>query len=378
MTRTVRLGWETRLDQLTLAVNIAILGVGLILVGAFGLAGAVGDVLLIVLGALLCLFDGLRLLGWRSLLWPRTLTAGPDGVADDSKKGHGFGVTWSGITALGVCDDRSADDSRGLVLVVYPSAGADPATFGPGLVSLSGDGAGPLVARLPRRRGVVAALRAAAPDIWPRAEREPWAVLLTAPGMDTEIVPPRAEPAVTVNVSRRLARQGLVGAVLAAFFGVSAMVAAFGGGPAPTGQRIAVAAVGAPFVLIALALVLGGPVMIRRRRIRLDSRGFTWDDPTEESFTVAWPDLSAVSIETRVYQTRSTGDRHGVRVILEPKAADFGTRYPTMAKFADGPRYVIPLGDQPRAAQTIAAAIERLAPGIWRGTRTEQRSIGLT
>lgn len=384
MTRSVRLGWEARLDQVTVAVDVAIVGIGLVLVGVFGLVGAVGDVVLVVLGVLLCLFDGLRLLGWRTLLWPRTFAVGPGGVADDGKKGHGFRLAWADVAALGVYDDPSGERSRGLLLVVYPSAAADPAAFAPGLAHVPGDAGdtadavGPLVARLPRRAGVVAALRAGAPEGWGRAERAPWAVLLTAPGVVEEIAPPRVEPVVTVDVGRRLARQGVVGAVLAAFFGVSAMVAAFGGGPAPAGQRIAVAAVGAPFVLVAVALVLGGPVMVRRRRILLDSHTFTWDDPSEDSFTAAWADLAAVFVEMHVVHNVNTGDRYGVRVVLEPKGADFTTRHPTMARFAAGDRYVVPLGDQPRAARAIAAAVERLAPGVWRGVRTDQRRFGLT
>jgi len=363
MARRVRLGWESRLDQLTLAVNLAIAGIGLILVGAFGLLGIVGGIGTIIVGTLVCLVDGLRLLGWRSLLWPRVLTVGPDGVVDGSRKGHGFHIAWSDVTALGVYDDPAADARRGLLVVLYPSDSADPDTFGPGLTWLSGGEAGTLVARLPRRPGVVAALRDAAPGDWRRVDRAPWAALLTAPGLAEEIPEPRVDPAVTVDVGRGLARQGVIGAVLAGFFGVSALYSAIGGVHESVGGRIAVAAVGTPFLLIALALVLSGPVLVRNRRVIMDRTTFTWDDPGEESFSYAWDDLAAVSIEDHVIHNPKSGDRHAVRVILEPKS---------------GPQRVLRIGDQPRVAQSIAEAAARLAPQIWRGTRTEQRRLGLT
>ena len=48
MARTVRLGWETRIDQLTLAGTLAIAGIGLVVGGAW--LGGVFGVVLIVLG----------------------------------------------------------------------------------------------------------------------------------------------------------------------------------------------------------------------------------------------------------------------------------------------------------------------------------------
>lgn len=378
MVRTVRLGWETRLDQLTLAATLAIAGIGLVLAGVTGVLGTVGGILAIIVGIILCLVDALRLLGWRSLLGPRLLTAGPDGVTDGSRMGRGFHIAWTDLTALGVYDDPAAADPRGLLVVLYPSDSADPDTFGPGVTWLSGPAAGTLVARLPRRSGVVAALRDAMPDTWRREDRAPWSLLLTGPGLAEAIPAPRPEPAVTVDVGRGLARQGVMGALVAAFFGVSAMYAAFGGGPEPTGYRITVALVGAPFLLVAVALVLSGPVVVRKRRIILDDTTFTWDDPTEESFTVAWDDLAAVSLEDHVIRNPRSGDRHAVRVVLEPDGAHFAEHHRGMARFARDGKYVIPLGDQPRVGQAVAAAAERLAPGTWRGMRTDVRRFGLT
>ena len=80
-----------KLDQLTVAIDLALLGVGLILTGALvpwhGWLAHTFGILLIVIGAILCLVDGLRLLGWRSLLWPRSLVLDAQGISDDTKKG---------------------------------------------------------------------------------------------------------------------------------------------------------------------------------------------------------------------------------------------------------------------------------------------------
>jgi hypothetical protein len=86
-----------KLDQLTVAIDLALLGVGLILTGVLvpwhGRLAHTFGIFLIVIGAILCLVDGLRLLGWRTLFWPRSLRLDAAGISDDTRRVLGFGST---------------------------------------------------------------------------------------------------------------------------------------------------------------------------------------------------------------------------------------------------------------------------------------------
>lgn len=375
MTR-IRLGWETQLDQLTLAIDLALLGVGLILTGALvpwhGRIAQTFGILLIVVGAILCLVDGLRLLGWRSLLWPRSLRLDEKGISDDTKKGRGFRIDWTDLKALGVIDDRARP---GLLLVFFPQQRRHDlhlyAGFGP---------AGwpqPLAAPIPRRTGVVEAILDGKRD-WQQHQGDGWAALIAAPGERIEIpAPPAAPEQQRIDVSTEIAWQGLAGGTLAAFFGVVAYLTAFGviGG---TGSRTAFLVIGTPFVLIGLATLLSIPVVVRRRWVVIDQEAFTWADPTETSFTVSWQELAGVSVEL-VTVPSATLSRHSVHVYLTPADADFAERHPEMKLFAKDGRYVLELGDVAGPARAIAAACQSSAPsGIWQGIAERTGTLGIS
>ena len=376
MTR-IRLDCETRLDQLTLAIDLALLGVGLILTGALvpwhgWLAHTVG-ILLLVAGAILCLVDGLRLLGWRSLLWPRSLRVDEKGVSDDTKKGRGFRIDWTDLKALGVIDDPARP---GLLLVFFPQQRRHDlhlyAGFGP---------AGwpqPLVAPIPRRTGVAEAIRDGKPGDWQQHDSDGWAGLVAAPGERVEIpAPPVAPQQQRIDVSTEIAWQALAGGILAAFFGVVAYLAAFGviGG---TGSRPAFLVVGTPFLLIGLATLLSIPVVVRRRWVVIDQETFTWADPAETSFAVSWQELAGVSVDL-VTVPSATLSRHTVHVYLTPADADFAERHPEMKLFAKDGRYALELGDVAGPARAIAAACQEAAPsGIWQGIAERTGTLGIS
>jgi len=345
----IRLGWETQLDQLTLAIDLALLGVGLILAGALvhwhGWLAQTFGILLIVVGAIFCLVDGLRLLGWRSLLWPRSLLLDETGISDDSKKGRGFRFDWTDLEAVGVIEDR---------LVFFPQ-------------QRSYD--------LARREGVVEAVLNSKPADWQQQRSSGWSALITAPGAPVP-TPPPAPRQQRIDVATAIAWQALIGGALAAFFGVSAYLAAFGV-IGSTGSRTAFLAIGTPFALIGLATLLSIPVAVRRRWVVIDQETFTWADPTETSFTVGWKELTGVSLDL-VTVPSATLSRHSVHVYLTPADAAFAQRHPEMRLFAKDGRYVLELGDVPGPARAIAAACQDAAPsGIWQGIAERTGTLGI-
>jgi hypothetical protein len=332
MVTKIRLGWETRLDQLNLTVSAALAGVGLIVLGAF--ADGFGGVLLIILGSLISVVVMVRLNGWRSLLWPRNLTVGPDGIADDTKKGTAFHVRWPDLVAVGVITEPDA------ITLVF--------TFRKAVRRY----------RVPPRAGILPAIRQAA----------------TCPV--SELPPPEGDR-VIIDIGRSQGAQGIVGGFLAGFFGVIALVAAFDPS-APTAGRVIAGIIGTPLTLIALGTLLGLPALVRKRRIVVDGGAFTWDDPTEQSFTVAWDALAGISVDTTVVTNMKSGDRSSVHVVFTPPGPDFADHHRDMAKFQAGDGYVLPLGPQNDNGVRVADAISHFAPGVWRGLNAQRGRFGIT
>jgi hypothetical protein len=330
MVTKIRLGWETRLDQLTLTFDFALIGVGLIVLGSF-----VGSVLLIIAGSLVSLVILIRLNGWRTLIWPRNLTIGPDGIADDTKKRTAFHVRWPDLTAVGVITEP---DGMTLVFSLRKATRQY---------------------RIPRRPEVLPALRKVA----------------TCPV--NELPPPPVGNRVTIEVGKRLAAQTIVGAAVAALFGYAGLGGALDSG-GPTWARIVAGLVGTPLALIVLTTVLSLPVTLRKRQIVIDETSFTWFDPTEQSFTVTWDALSGLGVDTTVVKNMKSGNRYSVHVLLRPGGPDFAETHREMAKFVDDDHYDLPLGPLPDVGARVAEAVSRLAPAVWLGTNEHRGRFGIT
>lgn len=333
MATKIRLGWETQIDQLTLAIDFTIVGVGLIVLGAY--LGGAGGVMVIVLGTLITIVAVVRFHGWRSLLWPRNLTVGPDGIADDTKKSTPFDVKWTDLASVGVITERDR------ITLVFTLKNATR-TY-----------------RIPRKAGVLPALREAA----------------TCPV--TELPPPPDVDRVVVNVGARQGWFGVVGGALAGFFGVSGLIAAFDS-HYTTGARIMAGIIGTPLALIGLAVLLSLPVLLRKRLVVVDATAFTWDDPSEQSFTVPWTDLAGAAIDSTVVRNMNSGNRYSVHIVLLPHGSDFAENHREMRKFAKDDRYVIPLGDAAADGARIGDAIRRFAPDVWRGASEKRGRFGIT
>lgn len=348
MTR-IRLARQARLDQLAIAIDVVVVGTGLVLLGALTDWSGWLTVPMIVIGVLFLLVAALRLQGWRSLVWSRDLVVDAEGVRCESRKGDGFAVRWADLAAVGVHSDDDVDVRFGLTLVVYPKA-AGLAGSG-SLVPLHDNAA--LMTRIPRRAGVAAAIRDGAPNGWQRPASTGWDALVAAPEVAPRVIP---EPApgrpVVVNIGRTSARQGLVGGALAAFFGIVAFIGAFSSG-APAGMRVASAVVGVLFLLVAVVLAASVPMVARRRYAVLDPYAFLWSDPGGESVTLPWDTISSVT-------TKST--------VVRGSTVSYGRTLAHVVVHSKERNLDLALGAQQRSAERIAEAVQQFAPRVWRGT----------
>ncbi len=366
-----------RIDQLTLAIDLALLGLGLVLTGALvhwhGWPAHTFGILLIVIGAVLCLVDGVRLLGWRTLIWPRSLRLDEQGISDDTRKARGFRVDWADLKALGVIDDPARP---GLLLVFFPRTRRSDLTPYAGFAPA--DWPQPVASPLPRRTGVAEAIVAGKPANWQHHERGlGWAALIAGPGERTEAIPapPQATPQQRIEVGTQLAWQALIGGALAGLLGVLAYLAAFDVLSA-TGATATFLLIGTPFLLIGLATLLSIPVVVRRRWVVIDQEGLGWADPGGTSFAIGWHELASASLEIVSVPSASLS-RHSVQLQLTPlDDTGFAGRHPQLSG-KDG-HYVLQLGDVVGPAKAIAAACQKSAPaGVWQGVSERRGTLGL-
>ncbi|HEY4455624.1 MAG TPA: hypothetical protein VGN81_15035 [Pseudonocardiaceae bacterium] len=361
----IRLGWDTRADELQLEIDVLAIGIAALLVAAlvdFSGAGIVVKVLLYLVGGLFTLVGLVRAHGWRTLLAPRTLTTGPEILADNAMANRGFRHSWSTLRAVCVLVEEDAPRHYGTTLVIFPADGDVE------------------VRHVPRRPGIAEAVRDGAPSTWQRTTG-PWASLVTAPGTDPQTLAVPAtqdKDAVVVNIGRTTAWHGLVGGGLAALFGALAVVGAANGAATNGASNLVVALVGLPFCLIGLATAGSVLVLVRPRSIVLDRHGFTWDDPRVSSFVVAWRDLASLTVETATVHNPNSGDVHSVHVVLVPKDPRLLKQQPGLAKFAHEGRVVLPLADQPASAATIDQAAHAFAPDVRQESTERLRRFGVS
>lgn len=355
MTR-IRLGWESRLDQITVLVLFTVIGLGLVLLGAaMDWAGWL-TVPMIVVGALFILVILVRLNGWRSLWWPRDLVITGEGIAYDAKMRGTFRIAWADLAAVGVHSDNGVNERFGLTLVFFPrSADLGQRVLSPNLLRLPRNGA--LKVRLPRRAGLAEAIRAAAPGNWQRLP-SPWDALVAAPGVAPQVVPaPDPRPPVVVNVGKRTRWQALIGGALAVAASAAFLAIIFGQSQGGVGVKVLAGVLGIPFFLLALGLLLSVPMVARSRFFVLDGDSFTWDDPSGEPFMIGWPEITMVAVETSLsapapstWAAQRRLDNIIVRTRQEEKR--------------------VPVGTQPGTVEQLGNAVQQFAPNVWAGAQT--------
>lgn len=357
MTR-IRLGWEARIDQVTVLVLFAVIGVGLVFLGAGRDWPGWLTVPMIVIGILFLLIVLLRLSGWRSMWWPRDLVVSESAIAYEAKRGGAFQIPWSDLAAVGVHSDNGVDELYGLILVFFPkSANVADRVLSTKILRLPRNGA--LKVRLPRREGIVEAIRDTAPRDWQRVPATPWHTLVAAAGVAPQVVPaPDPRPPVVVNTGKRTRWQALIGGVLAVAASVGFLSIIFGQSQGGAGVKVFGAVLGIPFIVLAGALVMYAPMIARGRHVVVDADSFTWDDPSgDDSFMLGWPEITSVAVETSITRSGPTtwsGRRRLDNILVHTQK--------------DNKR--VSLGSQPASVEQIAAAVQQFSPQLWYGAKT--------
>lgn len=339
MTR-IRLGWESRLDQITLSIDLVVFGAGLVLLGALsGWSGWI-SVPLIVIGVVFLLVVLLRLQGWRSLRWRKDLVLEPERIVLETRTKAAFRIPWKDLAAVGVHSENTAKQQ---VLVLFRKTGGLPKRV-----------------RVPRGTQVVTALATTAPRDWPRVPPGPWDALVTAPGVDPRTIPvPDPRPAVVVPIGARNRRRGIVGGVLAAAITVGLLTVAFAAASTPATRVLAIVFT-MPFAVLALPLLLSAPMAARGRRFVIDAAGFELEDPNGEPFALPWNEIEAISTESAVVGANAVGTfnpgRELDRVLIT-------TRDRTL---------VVRLGSQFESLREVAAGVQEFAPSRWAGANVRR------
>ncbi|MTD58457.1 hypothetical protein [Amycolatopsis pithecellobii] len=360
MTR-IRLGWEARIDQITVAILFLVIGFGLVFLGAVLDWTGWLTVPMIVIGIPFLLVVLLRLSGWRSLWWPHDLVVSGETISYETKMGDAFTISWADLAAVGVHSDHGINERFGLILVFFPKSADFAAKLtSPKILRLPRNGT--FRVRIPRRAGITEAIAQAAPAAWQRVPATPWDALVAEPGVAPQVVPaPDTRPPAVVDVGRRTRWQAMVGEVVTVAASAGFLVIIFG-----QHESVAIRVIGAifgiPFTLVAVGLVLSVPMTARRRYFVLDADGFAWDDPHGEPFMFGWPEITSVSVETsmsRPAPTAWTARRRLDSIVVH-------TRKQHMR---------VPVGDQPATVEQLADAVQRFAPQLWSGqsTRTAGR-----
>ncbi|MBE1530261.1 hypothetical protein [Actinomadura algeriensis] len=184
--------------------------------------------------------------------------------------------------------------------------------------------------------------------------------------------PAPGEP-VTVDVADAQARQIVVGAAVAGFFGVVALVAAGTGNvTGGTGARVAAFALGAIFTLIGVLPLLMWRVAFRARSLVLDADGMRWDDPGGAPWTVRWAELAGVELVNPEPDAGTPKVAPPVRLVLTPASPDFRAAHPEMEHLAaetpagPGVVYRLPFGRAHRVVGPIDEGLGSFASGLYR------------
>jgi hypothetical protein len=211
--------------------------------------------------------------------------------------------------------------------------------------------------------------------------------------------PGYAGPPVVLDVGRTNARKAVIGATLAGVIGVVSLGAAlFGGVNGGVGAVLVVALLGVLFLILPIGLIVRRDKVFRPQLLVFEPAGLRWDDPRGAPWMVPWAELAAVSISKHSPQQvgseslsdklvgaasdKIAGERAHVRLDIFPADPGFAGRHPEMAHLWERQGvqngYRLPLGSNVKFIPTIAAAMGRFAPHVFRGVNATEGFMGLS
>jgi hypothetical protein len=204
---------------------------------------------------------------------------------------------------------------------------------------------------------------------------------------------------VVIDVGTTNARKAIIGATVAGALGLPAVGAViFGGVDGGAGPVVLVLVIGLLFLSMPIALIVRRDKVFRPQHLVFEPAGLRWDDPKGAPWAVPWSELAAVSISKHSPQQvgpesisdklvgaasdKIAGERAHVRLDFYPADPGFAGRHPELAHLWErqGVRngYRLPLGSNVKFIPTIAAAMARFAPRVYRGVNATEGIMGLS
>jgi hypothetical protein len=204
---------------------------------------------------------------------------------------------------------------------------------------------------------------------------------------------------VVVDVGKTNGRKVIIGATVAGALGLTAVISGIAGavdGGAGVGAVVII--IGVLLLILPVATIARRQKVFRPQHLVFEANGVRWDDPRGAPWAVPWSELAAVviskhspkqvgseSLQDKLVGAASdkiAGERAHVRLDLYPADPAFAGRHPEMAHLWErqGLRngYRLPLGSNVKFIPTIAGAMGRFAPGIYRGVNATEGFMGLT
>lgn len=208
-----------------------------------------------------------------------------------------------------------------------------------------------------------------------------------------------AGPPVVIDVGKTNARKAVIGASVAGAVGLFAIgCAAFGAIDGGAGATVIALVIGLLFLILPLGLILRRDKIFRPQLLVFEPAGLRWHDPKGAPWLAPWSELAAVSISKHSPQQvgpesisdklsgaaadKIVGERAHVRLDIYPADPTFAGRHPEMAHLWERQGvqngYRLPLGGNVQFIPTIAAAMGRFAPHIYRGVNATEGFMGLS
>jgi hypothetical protein len=212
-------------------------------------------------------------------------------------------------------------------------------------------------------------------------------------------VPRFSGPPVVIDVGTTNARKAVIGATVAGALGLLAVGSAiFGAVDGGAGGAVVAAIIGLLLLVLPVGLIVRRDKVFRPQVLVFEAAGLRWDDPKGAPWAIAWGELAAVSISKHspaqvgpeslsdklvsATSDKLVGERAHVRLDFYPADPGFAHRHPEIAHLwqRQGVQngYRLPLGSNVKFIPTIAAAMGRFAPHIYRGVNATEGFMGLS
>lgn len=206
-------------------------------------------------------------------------------------------------------------------------------------------------------------------------------------------------PPVVIDVGKTNGRKVIIGATVAGGLGLTALISGIMGavdGGAGVGAVVII--IGLLLLILPIATFARREKVFRPQRLVFEANGVRWVDPHGAPWAVPWTELAAVVISKHSPQQvgseslqdklvgaasdKIAGERAHVRLDLYPADPAFAGRHPEMAHLWERQGvhngYRLPLGSNVQFIPTMAGAMGRFAPGIYRGVQATEGFMGLT